>query len=129
MSQVPHSVNLGKLSEMLSSSLHRWCYTAIQEYRQNVPSMERIHVVSSYTSAISCANANIVNSRATQTIHAASSPNPDLPQLTIIPIFPSLRHIMLGRWNKYTQIASRALRQALNETDRVAAEKRAQIGV
>lgn len=33
------------------------------------------------------------------------------------------------RWNKYTQIASRALRQALNESDRVAAEKRAQIGV
>ncbi|ORY27741.1 mitochondrial ATP synthase epsilon chain-domain-containing protein [Naematelia encephala] len=32
-------------------------------------------------------------------------------------------------WNKYTQIASRALRQALTETDRVAAEKRAQIGV
>ncbi|KAL0240293.1 hypothetical protein I315_06301 [Cryptococcus gattii Ru294] len=32
-------------------------------------------------------------------------------------------------WNKYTSIASRALRQALNETDRVAAEKRAVIGV
>lgn len=32
-------------------------------------------------------------------------------------------------WNKYTQIASRALRQALGETDRVAAERRAQIGV
>ncbi|WVN86518.1 uncharacterized protein L203_101682 [Cryptococcus depauperatus CBS 7841] len=32
-------------------------------------------------------------------------------------------------WNKYTQVASRALRQALNETDRVAAEKRAVIGV
>ncbi|WVQ97951.1 hypothetical protein IAU59_005071 [Kwoniella sp. CBS 9459] len=32
-------------------------------------------------------------------------------------------------WNKYTQIASRALRQALTETDRVAAEKRAAIGV
>ncbi|WWD22164.1 hypothetical protein CI109_106653 [Kwoniella shandongensis] len=32
-------------------------------------------------------------------------------------------------WNKYTQIASRALRQALTETDRVAAEKRAIIGV
>ncbi|WVQ84144.1 hypothetical protein IAT38_006291 [Cryptococcus sp. DSM 104549] len=32
-------------------------------------------------------------------------------------------------WNKYTQIASRALRQALSEGDRVAAEKRAAIGV
>ncbi|KAK1926486.1 mitochondrial ATP synthase epsilon chain-domain-containing protein [Papiliotrema laurentii] len=32
-------------------------------------------------------------------------------------------------WNKYTQIASRALRQSLNETERVAAEKRAQVGV
>nr|XP_019047311.1 hypothetical protein I302_03920 [Kwoniella bestiolae CBS 10118]OCF26241.1 hypothetical protein I302_03920 [Kwoniella bestiolae CBS 10118] len=32
-------------------------------------------------------------------------------------------------WNKYTQVASRALRQALSETDRVAAEKRAAIGV
>nr|XP_018265568.1 uncharacterized protein I303_01938 [Kwoniella dejecticola CBS 10117]OBR87726.1 hypothetical protein I303_01938 [Kwoniella dejecticola CBS 10117] len=32
-------------------------------------------------------------------------------------------------WNKYTQVASRALRQALTETDRVAAEKRAAIGV
>ncbi|KAI9635385.1 mitochondrial ATP synthase epsilon chain-domain-containing protein [Dioszegia hungarica] len=32
-------------------------------------------------------------------------------------------------WNKYTQIASRAVRQALTETERVGAERRAQIGV
>ncbi|KAL7418609.1 hypothetical protein Q5752_007067 [Cryptotrichosporon argae] len=31
-------------------------------------------------------------------------------------------------WNKYTQVASRALRQALGESERVAAEKRAQVG-
>lgn len=32
-------------------------------------------------------------------------------------------------WNKYTQIASRAVRTALSESERVAAEKRATIGV
>ncbi|RSH83820.1 hypothetical protein EHS25_005435 [Saitozyma podzolica] len=32
-------------------------------------------------------------------------------------------------WNKYTTIASRALRQALSESERVAAEKRAHVGV
>ncbi|EIW68815.1 hypothetical protein TREMEDRAFT_31632 [Tremella mesenterica DSM 1558] len=32
-------------------------------------------------------------------------------------------------WNKYTQVASRAVRQALTETERVAAERRATIGV
>ncbi|KAJ9102222.1 hypothetical protein QFC20_005051 [Naganishia adeliensis] len=32
-------------------------------------------------------------------------------------------------YNKYTQIASRAVRQGLKESERVAAEKRAQIGL
>lgn len=36
---------------------------------------------------------------------------------------------LTNSWNKYTQVASRAIRQALTETDRVAAERRAQIGV
>ncbi|KLT43223.1 hypothetical protein CC85DRAFT_301621 [Cutaneotrichosporon oleaginosum] len=31
-------------------------------------------------------------------------------------------------WNKYTQIASRAVRTALAESERVAAEKRAVVG-
>jgi F-type H+-transporting ATPase subunit epsilon len=37
--------------------------------------------------------------------------------------------LRIDRWNKYTQIASRAIRQGLGETERVAAERRAQIGV
>lgn len=42
------------------------------------------------------------------------------------------RHISvprLGSYNKYTQIASRAVRTGLKESERVGAEKRANIGV
>jgi hypothetical protein len=35
----------------------------------------------------------------------------------------------LTSYNKFTQIASRAVRQGLNETERVAAEKRAEIAM
>jgi F-type H+-transporting ATPase subunit epsilon len=41
--------------------------------------------------------------------------------------FPSF--VFLNSYNKYTQIASRAVRQGLKESERVAAEKRAQIGL
>lgn len=48
------------------------------------------------------------------TLGIPNSPKPALP---------------IYSWNKYTQVASRALRQALTETERVGAERRAQIGV
>nr|XP_019005259.1 uncharacterized protein I203_02106 [Kwoniella mangroviensis CBS 8507]OCF68720.1 hypothetical protein I203_02106 [Kwoniella mangroviensis CBS 8507] len=48
-----------------------------------------------------------------------------IPKSTICLLY----HTYNISWNKYTQVASRALRQALTETDRVAAEKRAAIGV
>ncbi|KAJ9121135.1 hypothetical protein QFC24_004808 [Naganishia onofrii] len=35
----------------------------------------------------------------------------------------------LFSYNKYTQIASRAVRQGLKESERVVAEKRAQVGI
>lgn len=64
-------------------------------------------------------------------LHYAPHYNP--PQSTYppasLPATIACHWMSLSRWNKYTQIASRAVRQALNETDRVAAEKRAQIGV
>lgn len=41
----------------------------------------------------------------------------------------ALPHIFDCSWNKYTQIASRAVRQALQESERVAAEKRAAVNV
>lgn len=42
---------------------------------------------------------------------------------------PSCFHYFDCSWNKYTQIASRAVRQALQESERVAAEKRAAVNV
>lgn len=40
-----------------------------------------------------------------------------------------LSFVFRNSYNKYTQIASRAVRQGLKESERVAAEKRAQIGL
>jgi F-type H+-transporting ATPase subunit epsilon len=37
---------------------------------------------------------------------------------------PSLMVLIANRYNKYTQIAARAVRQSLKENERVAAEKR-----
>lgn len=44
-------------------------------------------------------------------------------------IVSSIFYPSLGSFNKYTQIASRAVRQGLKESERVNAEKRAAVGI
>lgn len=63
-----------------------------------------------------------VNGRAQNSIDVSHASLPSIQ----LPVHSTTQS---NSWNKYTSIASRALRQALNETDRVAAEKRAVIGV